>query len=251
VCEGILIRLCDNDSLLVSRSLKDIVETRGIGGLYRGSFAPVMTKALSCGVCFGVVGTTKKALGAGDEDPLSLSCLIAYGFSGVIESSFYTPIELIKVRLQTSNISFRETISKVLANRELYRGLTSCMTRESFGNIAFFGFYYKVKTPLIRFRDETKSKVGNRAITCIAGAAAGIGYWLAVFPIDSCKTMIQAHGKKYRGLFHCASSTWRNHGFARFYYGLSPCLIRAAPVSMVIFLSFEEIFPIVAQQLGA
>lgn len=87
------------------RYTTNLFRTQGVAAFYRGSFSPVLTKTMSCGVCFSVVASAKKSLGEMGFDttnPLGPPCLLAYAVSGFVESSFYTPIESLKVKLQTS-----------------------------------------------------------------------------------------------------------------------------------------------------
>lgn len=89
----------------------------GLRAFYRGSFSPIISKALSCGVCFSVVASTKSYLsflGFDVSNPLGPPSLVAYAVSGLIESSFYTPIEAVKVRLQTAakKTTAKEVIGK-------------------------------------------------------------------------------------------------------------------------------------------
>lgn len=85
--------------------MQELFRIGGIRAFYRGSFSPVLTKALACGTCFSVVASTKKYLGSYGMDttsPMAPACLIAYCLSGLVESSFITPIESFKVKLQTA-----------------------------------------------------------------------------------------------------------------------------------------------------
>ncbi len=126
------------------------------------------------------------------------------------------------------------------------------------GNVAFFGCYYHVKQPLLRAQTEGRAEgravLGDRATTCVAGAAAGVGYWLCVFPLDACKTMIQAQDPHvpgaYRGLLHCARDNLQRHGVRRLYCGLGPCLLRAVPVAVTVFVIFEEVVPHMSKAFG-
>ena len=85
--------------------VRDLFEKGGVRAFYRGSFSPVLTKAMACGTCFSVVASTKKYLGSFGMDttnPMAPACLVAYCLSGLVESSFITPIESFKVKLQTA-----------------------------------------------------------------------------------------------------------------------------------------------------
>ncbi|EIN06196.1 carnitine/acyl carnitine carrier [Punctularia strigosozonata HHB-11173 SS5] len=83
----------------------------------------------------------------------------------------------------------------------------------------------------------------------LAGALAGIASWVSTFPFDVVKTRVQASqaqgGDLYRGKYRNTWSTivhsYRDDGPRIFFRGIAPTLIRAIPVNMVTFATFEGV----------
>ncbi|CCM06655.1 uncharacterized protein FIBRA_08939 [Fibroporia radiculosa] len=79
-----------------------------------------------------------------------------------------------------------------------------------------------------------------------AGGLAGIAGWVATFPFDVVKTRVQsthstAYDNPYRTTWSTIAASYRAGGLAVFFRGLAPTLIRAIPVNMVTFTTFEAI----------
>ena len=73
----------------------------------------------------------------------------------------------------------------------------------------------------------------------VAGGTAGFMYWVLFYPLDVLKSAMQTDAlipaeRKYRSLGHAASSLWAEGGVARFYKGVTPCLLRAVPANAVM-----------------
>jgi solute carrier family 25 carnitine/acylcarnitine transporter 20/29 len=84
----------------------------------------------------------------------------------------------------------------------------------------------------------------------LAGGAAGVLGWVVTFPFDVLKTRMQAHLPLYdsRAQAQQADSTWgtaramyADSGSRVFLRGLAPTLVRAVPVNMAVFGTFESI----------
>lgn len=58
-----------------------------------------------------------------------------------------------------------------------------------------------------------------------AGGAAGCLSWLITYPIDVIKTKYQVDNS-YKSMLDCARKTYRAEGYAAFWRGLSPTLLR-------------------------
>jgi solute carrier family 25 carnitine/acylcarnitine transporter 20/29 len=94
------------------------------------------------------------------------------------------------------------------------------------------------------------------AAPLVAGAAAGILGWIATFPFDVLKTRLQAGtiadrdrdtglGSSWRmaqKMYYDAESGGGGRGRGRvFWRGLVPTLVRAVPVNMAVFGTFETV----------
>ena len=86
------------------------------------------------------------------------------------------------------------------------------------------------------------------AAPLVAGAVAGVIGWIATFPFDVLKTRLQAGTITGTGV---TESSWRmahkmyyaesGGGGRVFWRGLVPTLVRAVPVNMAVFGTFESV----------
>jgi solute carrier family 25 carnitine/acylcarnitine transporter 20/29 len=81
----------------------------------------------------------------------------------------------------------------------------------------------------------------------VAGAAAGVLGWIATFPFDVLKTRLQV-GAGADVCTSSSSSSWRTaqemyaeSGGRVFWRGMVPTLVRAIPVNMAVFGTFEGV----------
>lgn len=75
----------------------------------------------------------------------------------------------------------------------------------------------------------------------LAGAAAGMGYWVLTYPLDYIKTLIQTDNldnRKYKGLIDCFNQR-KHDGIKSFYRGYGVCMLRSIPVNAGGFFVFE------------
>lgn len=77
----------------------------------------------------------------------------------------------------------------------------------------------------------------------LAGGLAGMTAWTVGTPMDVIKARLQMDGilgtKRYRSFFDCLVETLRTEGTGVFFKTLGLNYIRAIPVSMVVFLTYE------------
>ena len=76
----------------------------------------------------------------------------------------------------------------------------------------------------------------------VAGGTAGFMYWVLFYPLDVLKSAMQTDAlvpseRRYRGIANAASSLWAEGGVARFYKGVTPCLLRAVPANAVMLIT--------------
>ena len=75
---------------------------------------------------FGTNGVFKRALHAASDEPLSSRFLAAAALTGGVEAFVYTPLELIKARMQVAKAGAAGRMTPAMCAREIYRekGLT-------------------------------------------------------------------------------------------------------------------------------
>ncbi|OCH86542.1 carnitine/acyl carnitine carrier [Obba rivulosa] len=252
-------------------TLFTIVREEGVRGLYRGIAAPLLSSAPLNGLIF----TSYKYLmnsqlhREGDIPTLTQITLAGAG-SGVIASTITTPIELIKIHQQSSCSPINSVVSRQLASTRdvaghilktyglcgFYRGITSTVLRDT-GYGAYFLAYegtLRLFSPAPPHPDsaslieevEAERASHSWPALLLAGGIAGVAGWVATFPFDVVKTRVQSihgalPGHPYRSTWSTIVASYRAEGLGVFFRGLAPTLIRAIPVNMVTFATFEAI----------
>ncbi|KAH9958833.1 mitochondrial carrier domain-containing protein [Russula dissimulans] len=156
--------------------------------------------------------------------------------------------------------------------RGLYRGFGATMLRDVGGFGLYFSGYEGTlrlfapaptparpaqhADPVLDEVADTLSRPLGWAPLLLAGGAAGIIGWLGTFPFDVLKTRMQAQAQtpdvdaRHRAAARAgtSSSSWRaarelyaEAGARGFWRGLAPTIVRAVPVNMAVFGTFESV----------
>ncbi|KAK9234625.1 mitochondrial carrier domain-containing protein [Lipomyces kononenkoae] len=131
-----------------------------------------------------------------------------------------------------------------------WRGQLGTLFRETGGSAAWFGAYEYVSSLLRRHRvtsDGSSFASGNTLFeSTVSGAVAGIAYNLSLFPADSVKSRMQTESilsadglNSDRGFWTVARDMYRSGGIRALYRGCGMTVMRAAPSSAIIFLTYE------------
>ena len=112
-----------------------------------------------------------------------------------------------------------------------------------FKKVPQYGMYY----PLYEFAkhlltpDGQSSKDLSPLRLALAGATAGTLQWLPpTYCVDVVKSRMQAVGPGvYKSMWECAVRSYREEGISVFFKGLTPALLRAAPLHASIFVGYE------------
>jgi solute carrier family 25 (mitochondrial iron transporter), member 28/37 len=220
---------------------RQMLKEEGIKSFYYGYTARIGMCATSGGLLFGANEFFKMKLNV-NKEKLSYNFFIASFLTGCVEAFVYTPLDLVKSRMQIklySNLNFRENI-KLIYQKEgivgFYKGLIfPTILKDGIGNCFYFGTYHIVSTNL------KKNNVNPWISTMIAGGCAGTMYWV-VYPIDTIKTLKQTESKltpKNMNSFDCAINIIKHNGIARLYRGIPSVLARAWPANVTLFCGYE------------
>lgn len=216
----------------------------------------------------------------GPPPALSLAQLaLAGGCAGAVTSFVLTPIELIKVRMQVQMIAQEQfaavgnaavrpalpgpvqLFQQVLRQhglQGLWLGQTGTFLREAGGSVAWFSAFEGVSRALVARRQKsasygktiTKDDLSSAELM-LAGAAAGTGYTVTLFPADCIKSTIQtgdelAKGRKPAGFLQVGKEIYQARGIRGLYSGCGVTVVRSAPSSAIIFW----IYSILERQFG-
>ncbi|KAI0765591.1 mitochondrial carrier [Trametes elegans] len=244
-----------------------IVREERIRGLYRGIAAPMVRW---CSPLNGLVFSTYRSLLRAQLDdenatPTLNQINLAGAGSGVIAALITTPAELIKIHQQSLVRSApsaplmrdRDVALHIWRHhglRGFYRGITATALRDV-GYGAYFAAYegtlrYWPRTPSDAADDAgaVESTLASHSLAALltAGGMAGIAGWVVTFPFDVVKTRMQSTAAKapnnpYRTTWSTIVASYRAEGLGVFFRGLAPTLVRAAPVNMVTFTTFEAV----------
>ncbi|KAI0351296.1 mitochondrial carrier [Trametes cingulata] len=240
-----------------------IVREERIRGLYRGIAAPLAGAPPLNGLVFSTYRSLLQAQ-LNDEQiiPTLTQINLAGAGSGVISSLITTPAELIKIHQQSLVRSLGSArplrdrdvvlhIWKYHGFRGFYRGITATALRD-----VGYGAYFAAYEATLRYwprswsssSDAGSSTLASHSIAALlaAGGMAGIAGWVVTFPFDVVKTRMQstaaaAPNNPYRTMWSTIVASYRAEGLGVFFRGLAPTLIRAIPVNMVTFTTFEAV----------
>lgn len=221
-------------------------------GFYKGIRAPMVGACMESAVLFSAFQYGQQGLAKVTDLPAdSLVRVCAAGaFSGFSASFVLTPVELVKCKLQvsnvnsaTANVSYMSIIRKILHNEGpigLWHGLNLTLLREMGGTAVWFASYEQS----LKFLNK-KNPQKETMNLLVSGAVAGFMFNLSIFPIDTIKSIIQTYdmtsglSKKLTFVSAFKHLTGRQGGVRNLYNGLGITLVRSIPANAAIFYTYE------------
>ncbi|KAG2520600.1 hypothetical protein JM18_007028 [Phytophthora kernoviae] len=243
--------------LAVPRAKKELAALLRADGYE--NVADAVGAAHNASIMFGLIGQYRYFYSKHLFDNPDYSLIAAGVSTGMTEGVLYTPFEIIKVRMQTlyggtrTRVSNWHVVKDVYSRnglRGLYRGIAPTAGREMVGNAVYFMAYETTKEMLLKkfvhdvpnLSSESASLRTYQSIA-FSGGCAGFSYWLATFPIDTVKSVLQADRldkPRFSGVVDCCRKLYTEGGVNRFYRGITPSLVRAFPANAVTFVAFEK-----------
>ncbi|QLQ78882.1 hypothetical protein HG537_0B02300 [Torulaspora globosa] len=240
-------------STTATEVIRSLVKNEGLLAFYKGTLTPLVGIGACVSIQFGVNEAMKRFFhsnGSGKLSTLTLQQYYVCGLvSGLTNSFLASPIEHVRIRLQTqtgsgSNAEFKgplDCIRKLKKHGKLMRGLSPTLLREGHG----CGTYFLVYEALIA--REIKAGVVRTEIPawklCSFGAMSGTALWLMVYPLDVIKSVIQTDSltnpKSGNSIVQVARTLYAKGGLLSFFKGFGPTMLRAAPANAATFASFE------------
>lgn len=198
----------------------------GLVNLYRGLLPPLLQRTASVSLMFGTYNSYKSSLRrASPNAPYVVLHTLAAAGAGSTEAVL-CPFERIQVVLQVKEFNqrylntfhaFREISSHGV--RELYRGTSAIVLRNSLSNILFFG----LREPLMNSLPQPHSEFGSTFNAFISGAGLGALLSSIFFPLNVVKTRMQTVVEgPHRGMIWTAQLilTERKHKWRKMYRGV-------------------------------
>ena len=180
------------------------------------------------------------------NEQYSIGQISAAGFFSAIPMTVITaPLERVKVLLQIQGQKHLQPgekhkysgasdvvrqLYKEGGIRSVYRGSAATLARDGPGSAAYFATYEYFKRRLTP-KDES-GRPGSLSLpaVCVAGGAAGVAMWSAVFPVDTVKSRVQtAEGRPSVG--GVVRELWGRGGIKAFFPGFGPAIARAIPAN--------------------
>jgi len=227
----------------------------GARGLYRGMSTPLIGITPIFAVCFwgyDVGQRIARSLGAVDANgKLTMTgIMFAGGFSAIPTTAIMTPVERVKVILQTQGTSAEGarkykgpvdvavSLYKQGGLASIYKGTAATLWRDIPGSVAYFFAYEVIKKGLTP-KGNTPDQLNPLAIL-FAGGMAGVANWAVAIPADVLKSRQQsAPDGTYKNLVDVLLKTVRNDGIQALFKGLAPAMLRAFPANAACFLGVE------------
>lgn len=205
----------------------DILQNKGFIGLYRGVSAPWISHLIKRPLQFPLTEYLKNR---------NFGNNYVIGFvSGVIGPVFGTPLQLIKVQMQTNNsggmISFIQKRMREQGIIGFYRGFLPTLIKDCVFAASFVGNYYT-------FRDYLGTDRWWKNF--LSGSVAHCITWSLFIPIDFIKTNIQKSNQSI-GIAQVISVNYQKYGLKVFWRGLGAACVRTIPVSGIAMTGYEFI----------
>lgn len=228
-----------------------ILRNEGPLSFYKGTLTPLIGIGACVSVQFGGFHYARRAfeeqnLKSTGNRALSYGQYYAAGaFAGITNTVLSSPIEHVRIRLQTQPHGAArlyngplDCVRKLSAHegvlRGLYRGTAVTFLREAQAyGVWFLTFEYLMNA------DAARNKISRSDIStpkiALYGGIAGEMLWIASYPFDVIKSKMQTDGfgneQRYKTMRDAFSQTWTREGFRGFWRGIVPTLVRAMPVS--------------------
>lgn len=238
----------------IFQTSKKILVEENLMAFYKGTLSPLIGISFSVAVQFSSNIFAKNFFMKKNErkniQNLTLSQNMLSGFfAGFCNSFLISPIELIRIKLQTQGSVLRYNgtvdcatqIYKFDGLRGIYQGFCSSLLRECPAYAIYFGLY---ETLAMKHSARNSIRKENMPLkfTLLYGGISGIALWLFTFPFDVVKSRIQADNpakRKYKNILSTFALIYKDSGVSGFFKGIAPCLMRAPLGNGLTFLTFE------------
>lgn len=197
-----------------------------IKNLYKGLTPPLFGIGLEKSIVFGTFYTINNNNYFNDLSTFNKGML-----SGLISTLVVSPVEQIKIMLQTqkykSTFDYLKYVIKTNNYISLYKGWSATLFREVPGYGLYFICYENIK--------NHNDNIFN--IFC-KGSLSGIVAWSFIYPVDYIKTTVQNLNCSYKESIKYIIN--QNNGkLIGFYRGCSYALLRCVPLHGGVFVGYE------------
>lgn len=227
-----------------------------VRAFYRGLMPNMIGNSVSWALYFMWYGNIKdlvraaRASSTGDQTLRSSDYFAASGISGILTAVFTNPIWVIKTRMlstarnapgaYTSIAQGTTALYRSEGIKGFYRGLIPSLFGVSHGAIQFMA-YEQLKNHWALGRKgglEGLTNVDYLTLSAVSKMFAGS----ITYPYQVIRARLQTYDapQRYKGAWDVVMQVFRKEGFAGFYRGLAPNVVRVLPSTCVTFLVYEN-----------
>lgn len=177
--------------------------------------------------------------------------------AGAISALIYGPVDLMVIQQQKFVASLSDTFN-IIRNQygalRVYRGLVSCMVRESIYTMGYLGVAPVIQDRLTASQGEWGDYFReNKITTSIASAIMG-GSFAAVLthPVDTAKTCVQSdlEGAKYPNAMWTGKHLFQTGGLPVLFKGVIPRTLRLCGACFVLTNTRQALLALKKHRLG-
>lgn len=251
---------CPIKSVSLSHALRSILKTEGPSGLYRGIGAMGLGAGPAHAVYFSIYEIFKKSLSGGNPNN-SAAHAISGVFATVASDAVFTPMDMVKQRLQLSSSPYKgvlDCVTRVLREegfKAFYASYRTTVLMNAPFTAVHFATYEAAKRGLMEVSPDSADD--NRVVVhATAGAAAGALAALLTTPLDVVKTQLQCQG--ICGCDRYSSGSIRDvlrtivkkDGYSGLMRGWIPRMLFHAPAAAICWSTYEA-WKSIFQELNA
>lgn len=224
---------------------------------YKGTSAPLVGVGLCVSVQFYAFHEMKRQLLKHSNNTTGTltypQFYLAGAFAGAINTIITSPVEQIRILLQTQPSGDKklysgpiDAVKKIWSQHGLakgiFRGSGITLLREAQAYGVWFLTYEFLMNETIKCNNQDRHEIPTWQLM-LYGALAGEALWLSSYPLDVIKSQVQGdlfENSKYRGsAIEAFKQTWKGLGWQGLWRGIVPTLLRAMPASAGTFASVE------------
>lgn len=224
---------------------RGLVNTVGVGSLWRGSSAMIGAVPLQNALLMGGYGMGKRITSESEDDEKLAAVFVGGCVGGVLQSFLMSPVELVKVRQQVhveqSALAAGQRAVQSVVQNNAWRGLGATLLRDGIPHGVWFASYEACKNYLESKRPVEDKNTTDWSVPLASGAVAATVAWGVGYPFDLIKTRIQASNQQQTILGTARTLVQEANGnvFQGLYRGFGLKLVRSVPASMIGFTTYE------------
>ncbi|XP_036947944.1 solute carrier family 25 member 33-like [Acanthopagrus latus] len=235
--------------------LRSILEKEGPRSLFRGLGPNLVGVAPSRAIYFAAYSKSKETFNEMFVPNSGLVHMSSAGVAAFITNSLMNPIWMVKTRMQLEKKARGEKkmnalqcaryVYRMEGVRGFYRGLTAAYAGISETMICFL-MYETLKKNLaknqfISLNGESEKRPSDFLSLMLAAAVSKGCASCIAYPHEVIRTRLREEGSKYKYFFQTGKLIAVEEGYAAFYRGLIPQLIRQIPNTAIVLSTYELI----------